>query len=341
MQPISYLRAADVEAAVASVASDPSSAFLAGGTTEVDLLRLGVVHPDLLVDVNDLPLTDIEDLPDGGLRIGALARMTDVARSASVVARYPGMSQALLLGASEQLRNMASMGGNLCQRARCAYFRDGESPCNKREPGTGCSALDGMNRGHAILGTSDHCIATHPSDVAVALVALDAVVHTIGPDGVRRIPIDDFYLLPGDTPDVEHPLAHGELIVAIEVPGLPLAATSRYTKYRDRQSYEFALVSSFVAVRVDDGVISSVRLALGGVGTKPWRARLAEERLIGAPPTAESFESAAGLELGAAVTRQHNAFKVEFAKRVMVRGLTQATQATQANQANQADGGAT
>src|SRR4051794_23952157 len=218
MRPLSYTRAVGIDDAIAVVAADPSSAFLAGGTTEVDLVRLGVAHPDLLVDINELPLAGIEDLPGGGLRIGALARMSDAARAPSVIERYPAVSESLLLGASEQLRNMASMGGNLCQRVRCPYFRDNVSPCNKRDPGSGCSALDGLNRGHAILGTSESCIATHPSDVAVALVAFDAVVHTIGPNGSREIAIDDFYLLPGDTPDVEHPLEHGELIAAIELP---------------------------------------------------------------------------------------------------------------------------
>ena len=189
----------------------------------MDLIRAGIASTDHLVDINDLPLAAVEDGPDGGLRIGALARMSDVARTPAVRERYPAISRALLLGASEQLRNMASMGGNLCQRTRCAYLRDGVSPCNKREPGSGCAALEGLNRGHAILGTSEHCIATHPSDVAVALVAFDAVVHTVGPDGERSIPIDDFFLLPGDTPEVEHPLAHGELIVGIEVPAAPIA----------------------------------------------------------------------------------------------------------------------
>jgi xanthine dehydrogenase YagS FAD-binding subunit len=223
MRPLSYTRVEDVEEAVSTVGGDPASAFLAGGTTEIDLIRLGVERPDLLVDINRLPLAEVDDLAGGGLRIGALARMSDVARAPGVAERYPAISQALLLGASQQLRNMASMGGNLCQRVRCSYFRDGVSPCNKRAPGSGCSALDGLNRGHAILGTSDSCLATHPSDVAVALVAFDASVHTLGPNAVRTIPIDDFYLLPGDTPEREHPLEHGELIVAIEVPPLALA----------------------------------------------------------------------------------------------------------------------
>jgi xanthine dehydrogenase YagS FAD-binding subunit len=250
--------------------------------------------------------------------------MSAVARAPQVVGRYPAISQALLLGASEQLRNMASMGGNLCQRVRCAYFRDNVSPCNKREPGTGCSALDGLNRGHAILGTSDHCIATHPSDVAVPFVAFDAIVHTIGPDGARSIPIDDFYLLPGDTPDREHPLERGELIVAIEVPPNPLAEGSVYLKFRDRESYEFALVSVCAAVGVQDGNVREVRLALGGVGTKPWRARRAEAALIGGPATPDRFAAAAAEELSAAKVRPLNAFKVELAQRAIVRGLTRA-----------------
>lgn len=325
MRPLSYARVTDVDGAIATVAADARSAFLAGGTTEVDLVRLGVAQPDLLVDINSLPLADIEEPPGGGLRLGALTRMTDAARAPQVIERYPAVSQALLLGASEQLRNMASLGGNLCQRTRCTYFRDTVSPCNKREPGSGCAALDGVNRGHAILGTSESCIATHPSDVAVPLVAFDAVVHTVGPAGTRTIPIDEFYLVPGTTPDVEHPLAHGELIVAIELPELPIARESLYVKYRDRQSYEFALVSVAAAVEVTDGVVSAVRLALGGVGTKPWRARRAEERLLGAPATAEWFANAADAELSTASVRRDNAFKVELAKRAIVRVLSRVT----------------
>src|SRR3954451_10912601 len=243
MRPLSYTRAGSVDEAVALVSADPAGAFLAGGTTEVDLVRAGVGSPDLLVDIDRLPLAGIDARPDGGLRVGALARMTDVARASIMAERYPAVSQALLLGASEQLRNMASIGGNLCQRVRCPYFRDTAAPCNKRAPGTGCSALDGLNRGHAVLGTSEHCIATHPSDVAVALVAFDAVVQTVGPDGSREIPVDDFYRLPGDTPEVEHPLEHGELIVGVDLPPTPVARRSLYLKFRDRRSYEFALVS--------------------------------------------------------------------------------------------------
>jgi xanthine dehydrogenase YagS FAD-binding subunit len=321
VRPLSYQRAFDVDEAIAIVSADPTSAFLAGGTTEVDLIRLDVERPDLLVDINALPLTEVEELPDGGVRIGALARMSDVARAPAVVERFPAVSQALLLGASQQLRNMASMGGNLRQRVRCSYFRDGVSPCNKREPGSGCSALEGLNRGHAILGTSEHCIALHPSDVAVPLVALDAVIHTMGPNGTRAIAIDDFFLLPGDTPHIEHPLERGELITQIEVPGLPVARDSIYLKFRDRQSYEFALTSVFAAIRVDDGTVAEVRVALGGVGTKPWRARRVEEALVGGPATADAFARAAAEEMRPAVTRRYNAFKVELAERTIVRGL--------------------
>jgi xanthine dehydrogenase YagS FAD-binding subunit len=324
MRPLSYARPGSVEEAVTLVSADRSAAFLAGGTTEVDLVRVGVMQPDLLVDINRLPLADVDERPGGGVRIGALARMSDVARTPVVRERYPAVSQALLLGASEQLRNMASIGGNLLQRVRCPYFRDTAASCNKRDPGAGCSALEGLNRGHAILGTSEHCIATHPSDLAVALVALDAVVHTIGPDGTREIPVDDFFLVPGETPELEHPLEHGELIVAVELPPLELARDSLYLKLRDRQSYEFALVSVAAALAVRDGVVAEVRLALGGVGTKPWRARRAEHELVGTPPTPDGFAAAAAAELEGAEVRRDNAFKVQLAQRAIVRALTRA-----------------
>jgi xanthine dehydrogenase YagS FAD-binding subunit len=251
--------------------------------------------------------------------------MSDVARNPSVADRYPAISRALLLSASEQLRNMASMGGNLRQRTRCPYLRDGVSPCNKRDHGSGCAALEGLNRGHAVLGTSEHCIATHPSDVAVALVAFDAVVQTLGPRGERALPIDDFFLLPGDTPEVEHPIGPGELILGIDVPGAPIAQRSTYLKFRDRQSYEFALVSVAAALAVEDGVVADVRLALGAVGTKPWRARRAEAELVGGPSSEAAFRRAAAAELEAADVREHNAFKVELAQRAIVRGLSHCT----------------
>src|SRR4051812_46160216 len=322
MRPLSYSRVVSVDAAVA-LGREPGTAFLAGGTTEVDLIRAGMAHPDHLIDINDLPLAAVEDLPDGGLRIGALARMSDVARTPATNPAYPAISRALLLSASEQLRNMASMGGNLRQRTRCAYLRDGISPCNKREPGSGCAALDGFNRGHAILGTSEHCIATHASDVAVVLVAFDAVVHLVGPNGERRLQVDDFFLLPGDTPEVEHSMAHGELIVGIEVPGALIARGSVYLKIRDRQSYEFALMSVAAAIAVHDGVVADVRLGLGGVGTKPWRAHRAEAALLGGPADEAAFRRAAAVELEGAVGRGRKAFKVELAQRAIVRGLVQ------------------
>ncbi len=325
MRPLSYTRATDVASAITTVSADPERAFLAGGTTQIDLLRLNVVQPNGLVDINVLPLKQIELLADGGLRIGALARMSDVAQAPVVQEHFPMIAQALVLGASPQLRHMASMGGNLMQRVRCSYFRDTHSPCNKREPGSGCAALEGMNRGHAILGTSQQCIATHPSDLAVALVALDAIVQTEGPQGKRAIAIDDFFLLPGDTPHREHPLDHGELIVAIEIPVLPFARRSFYIKVRDRSSYEFALVSIATALRIEGGGISDVRLALGGVATKPWRARRAEQVLIGASAERASFVQAAREELAGAVPRRFNAFKVELAERAIVRALETAT----------------
>lgn len=321
MRPISYSRASDVTGAIATVTADPTSDFLAGGTTEIDLLRQNVLQPRRLVDINDLPLTQIEDRPDGGVYIGAVARMSDVAEAPGVRERFPMMAEALVLGASAQLRHMATMGGNMMQRVRCGYFRDAVSPCNKRDPGSGCSAIDGFNRGHAVLGAGDSCIATHPSDVAVALMALEARIHTEGASGRRVYDIDDFFRLPGDTPHLEHPLEHGELIVGIEVPYTPVAANALYLKVRDRESYEFALASVAVGVTTSDGVIRDARLALGGVATKPWRARRAEEILRGAPADRETFVRAAREELAAARTTSLNEFKVELAQRTMVRAL--------------------
>ena len=327
MRPLRYARATDVDGAVATVAADPDSAFLAGGTTEVDLIRLGVARPRTLVDINALPLADVDDLrrrpadrragPDERRRPGSQGRRRATRRS----------PQALLLGASEQLRNMASIGGNLCQRTRCPYFRDDVSPCNKREPGSGCSALDGISRGHAILGTSEHCIATHPSDLAVPLVAFDAVVHTVGPAATRTIPIGDFYLPPGTRRSCEHPLAHGELIVAVELPPLPLAQRSLYLKYRDRQSYEFALVSVAAAVAVEDGVVAAARLALGGVGTVPWRARLAER--ASGRRAGHSGAVRRGRRGGAGAPPRRDRTtrsRSQLAQRAIVRGLTRAVE---------------
>lgn len=321
MRPFAYARAEDVDTAIATVTARPDGEFLAGGTTEIDLVRQDVLRPGLLVDIGDLPLDRVEDLPDGGVRIGGLARMGDVAEAPAVAERFPMVAQALLRGASPQLRAMATMAGNLCQRVRCGYFRDAVSPCNKRDPGSGCAAIDGFHRGHAVLGTSGRCVATHPSDVAVALVALDAVVRTRGPHGERAVPIDDFFLLPGDTPEREHPLEHGELITAIDVPAAPTARRSSYLKIRDRASYEFALASVAAAVDVRYGAVADVRLALGGVATKPWRARTAERSLLGGPATREAFAEAARRELAQATPLPQNEFKVELARRAIVRAL--------------------
>lgn len=307
-----------------------SSKFVAGGTTLIDLMKLDVERPARLVDINalggvDSALAAVTDLPNGGLRLGALARMSDVAWDARVRERFPVVSQSLLLAASGQLRNMATMGGNILQRTRCPYFRDTAMACNKREPGTGCSALTGITRTHAILGTSDKCIATHPSDFAVALVALDATVRVRGTAGDRTIPIADFHLLPGQHPERENALAPGELITAIELPALPFARHSLYLKVRDRASYAFALASAAVAVDVQGGMIRAARIALGGVGTKPWRSKAAEHVLIGRSPTSALFRSAAAAALQGATPRKDNAFKVRLAQSALERALLEVT----------------
>ncbi|MFB9471509.1 FAD binding domain-containing protein [Nonomuraea salmonea] len=319
MRPFAYVKPADVEAAVLAASTEPRTRFIGGGTNLVDLMREGIERPDTVVDVTGLPLDTIEELPDGGLRVGALVRNSVLAADRRVRARYPVLSQALLAGASAQLRNMATVGGNLLQRTRCPYFYDTDAACNKRERGAGCDALDGFNRGSAILGVSDHCIATHPSDMAVALAALDAVIEVRGLDGTRRVPLTDLHRLPGDTPDVETDLAHGELITAVEIPAL--AAPSRYRKVRDRASYAFALVSVAAALDVRDGVIAEARLALGGVATKPWRAREAERLLAGGPADEDAFGRAADAELAAATVRPANAFKSGLARATIVATL--------------------
>ncbi|WP_433430607.1 FAD binding domain-containing protein [Nonomuraea sp. CA-141351] len=295
-----------------------ASAFLAGGTTLVDLMKLDVLAPEQVIDINRLPLHGIRLGPDG-LRIGALERMEDIARHDAVATRYPLISQALLLSASPQLRNMASIGGNLLQRTRCGYFRDVATPCNKRTPGSGCPAQGGDNRGHAILGTSTSCVATHASDVAVALVALDASLRLLGADGERTIPLADFYLRPGDTPHVENRLRPGELIAEVIVPPLPWARHSVYTKVRDRQSYEFALASAAVAVDLRDGVVHDARVAVGGVGTVPWRLPAVEAALR----AGQSRETAAALAAEGARPLAGNAFKVTLVQRVILRALTE------------------
>ncbi len=322
MKPISYARADTAEQAVATVTARPDTVFLAGGTTLVDMLRIGAMAPDNVVDITWLPFRGIEHTADGGLRIGALTKMSEVAAEPGVMERFPFLSVALWKGASAQLRNMATMGGNLMQKVRCAYFREPEFACNKRDPGAGCAALEGIHRGHAILGTSPHCFATHPSDVAIPLTALDAVITVWGPRGERRIPFDEFFPVPGDTPHVEHPIAPDELITRIDVPPLPFARNSHYLKVRDRESYEFALTSAAVALDVADGTVVDVRIGLGGVATKPWRARTAESTLIGKPAGRTSFEAAATAELQAAdASHPMNRFKIDLARRTLVRAL--------------------
>ncbi|HVV83578.1 MAG TPA: xanthine dehydrogenase family protein subunit M [Kofleriaceae bacterium] len=322
MRPFTYVRADDEQAALTAGAG-AGAAFLGGGTTLVDLMRLDVMQPSALVDVGRLPRATIEAAGQG-VRIGAMARNSDVANHPLVAERYPVLAEAILAGASPQVRNMATVGGNLLQRTRCPYFRDVGTACNKRQPGSGCAALDGYTRSHAILGTSDHCIATHPSDMCVALVALDAVVHVRGPRGERAIPIGDFHTLPGDHPEVESVLAHGELVTDVELPASPFAARSRYVKLRDRAAFAFALASAAAALELKAGLIASARLALGGVATRPWRARSAEDALVGQPPTPATFARAAEAALAGATPRRDNKFKVELAKRAIVRALTDA-----------------
>jgi len=323
VRPLEYQRANTVDEAVRLLAADPYARFLGGGTNLVDLMKYGVEEPSRLVDVTRLPLTSIEPLAGGGLRIGALVRNSDLAEDPRIVQAYPVLSQALLNGASPQLRNMATTGGNLLQRTRCYYFYDTAFACNKRSPGSGCPAITGQNRIHAILGQSESCIAVHPSDMAVALAALDEVVRVQGPGGARVIPIGEFHRLPGSTPNVDTNLRHGELIVAVDLPASPLAARSHYLKVRDRASYAFALVSAAVALYAPSGTIEQARIALGGVAHKPWRALEAERALQGRAPDAASFRRAADVALRDAQGYEHNAFKIELAKRTIVRALTE------------------
>jgi xanthine dehydrogenase YagS FAD-binding subunit len=323
MRPFAYVSAPDVATAVRAIGTEPGAKFIGGGTNLVDLMREGVERPDTVIDITTLPLTGVEELPGGGVRIGALVRNAHLAAHRLIRTRYPLLSQAILTGASAQLRNMATVGGNLLQRTRCPYFYDGAAACNKREPGSGCDAMDGFNRNHGVLGVSDSCIATHPSDMCVALAALDATVEVESVRGVRRVPMAEFHRLPGDTPHLETTLAADELVTAVELPALPVAATSRYRKVRDRASYAFALVSVAAALEVDDGTVTAVRLALGGVAAKPWRAYEAERILLGAPATEESFRRAAAAELAPATARPQNAFKIELARRTLVETLRQ------------------
>jgi xanthine dehydrogenase YagS FAD-binding subunit len=319
-----YIRAQS-EASAVDQARAPDSRYLAGGTTLVDLMRLEVMKPARIVDLGALPLVQIEPMADGGVRIGALAKNSDVAAHRAIVEGFPVLAEALLAGASPQVRNMASVGGNMLQRTRCPYFRDLASPCNKREPGSGCAALDGYTRSHAILGASEKCIATHPSDMCVALAALEAVVHVRAEDGkTRQIAFADFHTLPGAHPEIENVLKPHELITHVELPARPFAARSRYVKVRDRASFAFALASAAVALEIEGRTIRQARVALGGVATKPWRAVEAEQALANRVISIETFERAAAAALAGAQTRPDNAFKVQIAQRAIVRALARA-----------------
>ncbi|KRE38273.1 molybdopterin dehydrogenase [Janibacter sp. Soil728] len=325
MRPFDYRRAGDVDEAIALMGTSPTARYLGGGTNLVDHMRLGLETPDLLVDVSRLPLADIEDLPDGGLRIGAAVRNSDLAADRRVRERYPALSRALLAGASGQLRNLATTGGNLLQRTRCPYFQDVTTPCNKREPGSGCSAIEGHSRNHAILGASDACVAVHPSDMAVGLLALDAVVRVHGPGGERTITIDDLHRLPGEHPERDTVLEPGELITAVDLPPTPFARRSTYRKVRERASFAFALVSVAAAVDLHEGRIADVRIACGGIAHKPWRARRAEEMLVSEVPDEALFERAARAELDEARALRDNGFKIPLLRHTMVATLRDLT----------------
>ncbi|MCF3641170.1 xanthine dehydrogenase family protein subunit M [Rhizobium sp. TRM95111] len=332
MNCFDFVRPATIAEAIAA-AAEPGAAYLAAGTNLIDLMKIGASRPQRLVDVTRLPgLDGIEWLADGGLRIGAMVRNADLAYDQRFARIFPAVAEALLSGASAQLRNVATVGGNLMQRTRCAYFHDTASACNRRQPGSGCDALHGENRLQAVLGWSEHCIATHPSDFCVPLVALDAVVEVEGPDGRREVLLEDLHNLPGDTPEKETALAPGDLIVGLRLPAeaASFAANARYLKLRERMSYAFAVVSAAAALRIEDGVIREARLALGAVAPKPWRAKAAEAALAGTAPTAENFAKAAGIALGEARPSGDNTFKIELARRIVVRALTLASEGTPA-----------
>jgi xanthine dehydrogenase YagS FAD-binding subunit len=329
MRSFTYSRADDVAGAVRAFAAEPAAQFIAGGTNLLDLIKEDVVRPAHLIDINPLPLAAIEDLPDGGLRLGALATNAGTAYHPEVERRYPLISKAILAGASPQLRNMATNGGNLLQRTRCHYFYDVATPCNKREPGSGCGAATGYNRIHAILGWSEHCIAVHPSDLCVALAALGATVRVAGTGDERAIAFADFHRLPGDKPERDTHLEPGEVILSIDLPAQGFAAHHAYLKLRDRASYAFALVSVAAALEIDElngGTIAEARIALGGVAHKPWRDPAAEELLRGQPATEETFRRAAEHIVRGARGFAHNAFKIELARRAVVRALQQAVE---------------
>lgn len=322
MRPLGYTRPAGVTAAVELLAADPDARALAGGTNLVDLMKLGVERPTLLVDIARLPLDAVEATPGGGLRIGATVRNADLAAHPLVAERYPVLARAVLAGASGQLRNAATTAGNLLQRTRCLYFQDVDKPCNKRRPGSGCPAREGVHRDLAVLGTSEHCVASHPSDLAVALVALDAGLHLTGPDGDRALPLEGFHRLPGDTPERDTELAPAELITAVELPPPLPGARSAYRKVRERASFAFATVSVAALLVVEEGRVARIRLAFGGLAPRPWRARTAEAALAGGPADEPTFALALDAELASARPLRDNAFKVPLARRLAVRVLT-------------------
>jgi xanthine dehydrogenase YagS FAD-binding subunit len=329
-----YSRATDIADAMKQITADSSAKFIAGGTNLIDLMKYDVERPAHLIDISHLPLTKIEETPEGGLRIGAMVPNSDLAWHPLIMERYPLLSSAILAGASAQLRNMASTGGNLLQRTRCFYFYDVTTPCNKRKPGSGCSAIEGINRINAILGTSRSCIATHPSDMCVALAALNAKVHVAGSKGERTIPINDFHRLPGDTPERDTNLDRTEIITAIELPPQGFHSNYTYLKIRDRLSYAFALVSVAAALDLDGDTIREARLALGGVAHKPWRNPESEKALKGRPARQESFAHAADIVLRDAKGFGHNTFKIDLARRTVIRALTQAANGTPQSQAD-------
>ncbi|MFD6532509.1 FAD binding domain-containing protein [Streptomyces sp. NPDC060184] len=325
MKPFGYLRPDSVAEAVRAVAAHPGARFLGGGTNLVDLMKLGVETPGVLVDVTRLPLDRTEPTPDGGLRVGATVRNSDLAAHPLVRERYPVLSQALLAGASGQLRNIATTGGNLLQRTRCPYFQDVSKPCNKRAPGTGCPAREGAHRDLAVLGHSESCVATHPSDLSAALAALDATVVLHGPEGERTVPVTGFHRLPGENPDQDTVIRPGELITGVVLPAPPEGSAQLYRKVRDRASYAFALVSVAAVLTVRDGRVQHAALAFGGLAHRPWRATAAEAVLRGATATTETFARAASAELAAARPLRDNAFKVDLARRLTVAALTELT----------------
>jgi xanthine dehydrogenase YagS FAD-binding subunit len=334
MNDFDYVKARDVNDAVSQIAKHSAARFIAGGTNLIDLMKENVERPTRLIDITGLPLKEIEETQAGGLRIGALVPNSNLAYDERITTRYPLLSSTILAGASAQLRNMASTGGNLLQRTRCLYYYDITTPCNKREPGSGCGALDGFNRLNAILGWSKSCIAVHPSDMCVALAALEVAVHVVGPRGGRTIPFADFHRLPGDTPEIDTNLAHDEIITAIELPAEGFSRNYSYLKIRDRLSYAFALVSVAAALRIEAGGIKDARVALGGVAHKPWRVPEAEQTLEGRQPSRTAFGEAADVVLQGAMGFAHNSFKIELARRAIVRALAQAAAGTPQSQSS-------